>query len=252
LGIEKIYSSPLNWGSGTVKTEHGIIPVPAPATVELCKDIPSYGSEIQKELVTPTGAALITTLSSGFHSIPSMSIQSVGYGAGNADLPTQANVLRLIIGETTDTVKTDIVTIIETNIDDLNPQSYEYITEQLLHTGALDVYFTPIHMKKNRPGILLSVLANPKDTEKLINILFSETSTLGIRTYQTTRTILDREIISVQTQYGNIKIKIGKRQGNILTVTPEYEDCKKIANEKNIPLKVIQQSALQEYYKSHR
>ncbi len=251
LGIEKIYASRLNVGTGFVKSEHGVIPVPAPATVELCKGIPTYSTEIQKELVTPTGAALITTLATHFGTMPTLRLTSAGYGAGNADLDGQANVLRILIGESVETQETDTVTVIETNIDDLNPQVYDYLMERLLASGALDVYHTPIQMKKNRPAVVLTVLAKPSDLDKLTEIIFSETSTFGIRNYQTQRQILKRELIPVKTQYGEIRIKTGSLNGKILSATPEYEDCKKLATQHNVPLKIIQQSALLAFHKIH-
>lgn len=249
LGVEKIHASRLNLGTGFVKSEHGVIPVPAPATVELCKGVPTYSTEIQKELVTPTGAALITTLATGFGAMPTLRLTSTGYGAGNAQLEGQANVLRIMIGESVETQETDTLTVIETNIDDMNPQVFDYLTERLLESGALDVYHTPVHMKKNRPAIVLTVLAKPSDSAKLTEIIFSETTTFGIRTYQTQRQILKREIIPVKTQYGEIRVKTGFLNGKILSATPEYEDCKKLAAQHKIPLKTVQQAALLELNK---
>jgi len=247
LGIEKLYCSPLNTGSGTVQTEHGLLPVPAPATVELCKNTPLYSNGVEKELVTPTGAALVTTLAESFGPLPPMTITTVGYGAGGADLPTQANVLRLIIGEEAAGKKTDTVTLLETNLDDVNPQTYDLVMERLFDAGALDVFLTPIQMKKNRPGILLSVLCNPGDTKTLESIMFRETGTFGIRSTTLTRTILNREFKTVTTSYGDIRIKIGSRGNEVIVTSPEYEDCKLAALENGVSLDQVRQAALQAY-----
>ena len=251
LGIEKIYASRLNLGTGFVKSEHGVIPVPAPATVELCKGIPVYSTNIQKELTTPTGAALISTLASGFGDLPALRLLSSGYGAGDTEIEGQANVLRILIGELVESNKTETVTVIETNIDDLNPQIYDYLMERLFDSGALDVYYSPVQMKKNRPAVVLTVLAKPSDNAKLCEIIFSETSTFGIRTYQTQRQILTREFIPVKTPYGEVRIKVGSLNGKIQSATPEYEDCKKLAKKKKVPLKIIQQSAFLQFQKQH-
>jgi len=247
LGIEKIYGSALNFGSGTVKTEHGVIPVPAPATVALCQGVPGYGSDIKKELVTPTGAALITTLASGFGSMPAMSVSAIGYGAADADLETQANVLRLTIGEAADSSDKDIIMVMEANLDDMNPQAYECLMEDLLAKGALDVTLTPIQMKKNRPGITLSVLAHKEDMPSLETLIFTQTTTFGIRSWEAQRTILEREFKTVSLPYGEVRIKIGKLNGKVVSATPEYDDCRKIAKEKGIPLKNVQLDAMKQW-----
>ena len=248
LGIEKIYASRLNVGTGFVKSEHGVIPVPAPATVELCQGVPIYSNGIQKELVTPTGAALLTTLAEGFGNLPEMKISSVGYGAGGLDLESQANLLRLIIGESQDGANQDTIIVLESNIDDLNPQNYDYLMEKLFTSGALDVYLTPIQMKKNRPGVILSVLAKPADQGNIEQLILQETTTFGIRTHTAVRKILSREFVTVTTPHGEIKVKIGSLDGKTYSVTPEYEECKKIARQTGIPLKTIQQEVLQQYY----
>ncbi len=247
LNIEKIYSSALNFGSGTVKTEHGVIPVPAPATVELCQGVPGYGSDIPKELVTPTGAALITTLASEFGSMPPMDVSSIGYGAANADLDIQANVLRVMVGEGSESAQKDCIVVLEANLDDLNPQAYECLIEDLLAQGALDVTLAPVQMKKNRPGITLTVLASREVVPGLETLIFNQTTTFGIRSWEAQRTILDREFQMVSTPYGNIRIKIGRLNGKIVSATPEYEDCRKLAKEKGIPLKRIQLEAMKSF-----
>lgn len=253
LGVEKIYSSPINLGGGFVKAEHGILPVPAPATVEILKGVPSYstGPEFNSgssELTTPTGAAILKGLSSGFGGIPPMDIEKIGVGAGSKDFKDRPNVLRLFVGnliggwgdyrETTgkDEIPEQMVTIIETNIDDMNPQVYEYVMEKLFKAGALDVYLAHILMKKGRPGVKLSVLCSKDRREDLMKIVLKETSTIGLRFYETKRRVLQREVKAIDTEFGKVKVKISMLGDEILKVTPEYEDCKRIAKRLKIPL----------------
>jgi uncharacterized protein (TIGR00299 family) protein len=250
LGVEKIYASRLNVGTGFVKSEHGVIPVPAPATVELCQGVPVYSNGIQKELVTPTGAALLTTLAEGFGNLPEMKISSVGYGAGGLELESQANLLRLMIGDSQCGTNQDTILVLESNLDDMNPQNYDYLMEKLFASGALDVYLTPIQMKKNRPGVMLSVLAKPADQEKIEQLILEETTTFGIRAHTAVRRILSREFVVITTSHGDVKVKIGFLDGKIYSVTPEYEECKKIACQSGIPLKEIQREVLQKYYQT--
>jgi pyridinium-3,5-bisthiocarboxylic acid mononucleotide nickel chelatase len=233
LGIGKIYSSPLNLGSGFTKTEHGNIPVPSYAALELIKKIDIYTTNSGKELVTPTGAAILSTLSGG--TMPKFTFTCAGYGAGSYDLETP-NVLRLMIGEKS----ADQVLVIESNIDDLNPQVYDFLAERLFKVGVLDVYLTNILMKKNRPAIKITVLCMEGLKEKILDIIFQETSTFGVRTYVSDREILDREMINITTQFGKIRVKVGKRKNTIVTASPEYEDCKSLAINKGIPLKKVQ------------
>ncbi|MFQ5824120.1 MAG: nickel pincer cofactor biosynthesis protein LarC [bacterium] len=237
LGIEKIYCSKLNVGSGFVEFSHGKFPVPAPATAEILIGIPIYSTDSDAELVTPTGAAIITTVAKEFGDMPAMKTESIGYGAGTRDLK-QPNVLRIFIGYSKAS-EGEIIYTIETNIDDMNPQIYGYVMEKLLQNGALDVYLTNILMKKNRPAIKLTVLSNTEDKEKLIKIILEETTSLGVRIRQENRTILEREIKAVETPFGKVKVKIAKLNGEIVNTMPEYEDCKRIAKEKNIPLKQV-------------
>ncbi len=252
LGIDTVYSSPLNVGSGTVKTEHGLLPVPAPATVQLLKKIPVYSTDILFELTTPTGAALISSLAKRFSGIPEMKILKTGTGAGNKDFKAQPNVLTMIVGEKAKigsqesgvrsqenkerTQTKDSIMIIETNIDDMNPQVYEYVMEKLFKEGALDVFLTQIIMKKSRPGTKLSVLCNEDKMESLIDIIMNETTSIGVRFYKAERKVLRRESKPVKTKYGRVDIKISyfgdKRQKRSL----EYEDCKRIAKKYNLPL----------------
>lgn len=246
LEIKKIYSSDLHLGSGFVKCAHGMIPVPAPATTELLKGIPVYSTGVKGELVTPTGAAIITSLAISFDEMPNMTIRQIGYGAGKSDF-RHPNLLRIFIGDLVDDYDTDTTNIIETNIDDMNPEYYDHIIGKLLDHGALDVYLTNIHMKNNRPAIKLSVISTKEDTDKLTNLIFTETTTFGVRIHETKRKKLFLEKKQVKTKYGAINIKIGSIGTGIKTISPEYKDCKKIADEKKIPLKDIYDLAKKSY-----
>ena len=240
LNIEKIQSSKLNTGSGFVEFSHGKWPVPAPATAEILKGVPVYSTDCKAELVTPTGAAIICTIADAFGDLPEMTTESIGYGAGTQDLE-HPNVLRVFIGErkTQAAIEQDTVSILETNIDDMNPQFYDNILEELLQNGALDVCLTNVSMKKNRPGIQFTVLARPEDEDKIAQIIFRNTTSIGVRIRQEKRKKLKRTIQEVDTKFGKVKFKISNLNGEVLNRTPEYEDCKRISNEQNIPLKVI-------------
>ena len=237
LGIEKIYCSKLNVGTGFAEFSHGKFPIPAPATAEILKNVPVYHNNMEAELVTPTGAAIITTLAEKFGEMPSMKVEKIGYGAGAKDLG-QPNVLRIFLGEL-DKIYNETVNIIETNIDNMNPEIYPYVIEKLMENGAMDAYLTSIIMKKGRPAIKLTFLADTKDTDKLCRIIFDETTTLGVRIYQAEKRKLDREIKSIKTKYGNVKVKISKLNNEIKNIMPEYEDCVKIARKYKIPLKKV-------------
>ena len=243
LGITKIIGSPVNTGSGSVHTSHGRLPVPAPATAELLRGIPLYHSSVAFELTTPTGAAIISTISSFFGPLPQMKLDRVAYGAGNKDLPGQPNVLRLMIGELLAEYEEDASMIIETNIDDMNPQIYEYLIERLMAQGSQDAYLVPIIMKKGRPAVLLSVLTDRSNMDAVLDVIFRESTSIGVRIHETGRRKLNREIHEVTTSYGTIRVKVSKRGDEILTVTPEYEDCKRIAQEKQVPLKAVMEEA---------
>ena len=236
LGIDSVYSSALNLGSGTVKTEHGRLPVPAPATVELLKGIPVYSSDVLFELTTPTGAALISSLAVEFGSVPHMNISTTGTGAGNKNFKGQPNILRLLTGRDVRGAQSNDVTIIETNIDDMNPQVYEYVLEKMFEAGALDVFLTQIIMKKGRPGIKLTILCSKDKKNSLINIVLKETTSIGVRFYRADRKILQRDIKSKNTEYGKVRVKTSQLGKDIKKASPEYEDCKKIAEKFNIPL----------------
>jgi len=250
MGIKKVYSSPLNVGQGTVKCAHGLMPIPAPATAELLKGAVTYSNEVKGELVTPTGAAIITCLTSHFGSQPLMKIHKTVYGAGTWDLPIP-NVLRLTLGEEVqnDNIpsENEKAMVIETNIDDMNPEFYEYLMEKLFEAGAVDVYFTPVHMKKNRLGALISVTSNLKDHSPIIEIILKESTTLGLRMYPVDRFKLAKEYQEVKTPWGTVRIKLGKFENKIYNIKPEYEDCKALALQHGIPLKEVWQKAYQAF-----
>ncbi len=235
LEIDTIRCSPLNVGSGTVNTEHGVLPVPAPATARLLVDVPVYSRGPAFELTTPTGAAAAATLSAGFGVMPPMKIRQTGYGAGGRDFPEQPNVLRVLIGEPTGADEALAVAVIEANIDDLNPQVLAYTTERLLESGALDVALSPLVMKKGRPGNLLRVVAKLEDREALAQIIFAETSTFGLRIYNAERRVHARSWQEVDTPYGKVRMKISS-EGDY---APEYEDCRKLSMATGVALKHI-------------
>ena len=253
LGIDEFACSAFDVGAGQVKTAHGVLPVPAPATAELLKGAPMFTSGIAKELVTPTGAAIATTLSTRFAEIPEMTLKAIGYGAGSADLKEKANVLRILIGETAFTEPGEYwdapVTVIETNIDDMSPQIYGYFAERALEAGALDVFSCPVQMKKNRPGLLVTMLSEPHNVSRLIDLVFRETTTIGVRTHDVRRKTLARESVTVETPFGEVRMKISRMHGSVLNATPEYEDCRRIAAKKNIPLKRVLEAAIYQFQK---
>jgi pyridinium-3,5-bisthiocarboxylic acid mononucleotide nickel chelatase len=256
LGVDEIVCSPLNVGGGTVQCAHGIFPVPAPATVELLKDAPLYSSGTQAELVTPTGAAIVRTLAKRFGSFPEMKVEKSAYGAGSRDLAGRPNVLRLVVGEaisaTAGRTTSETICVLEANLDDLNPQVFGYVMDQLLDQGALDVFGVPVQMKKNRPGTLLTVLCKPEDAEKMIQTLFSETTTLGVRRREESRQVLARRWENVSTEWGVVRIKIASMNGTVTNYAPEYEDCRRIAAEHHVPLKTVMQEATRAYAKDKK
>jgi uncharacterized protein (TIGR00299 family) protein len=256
LGVDEIVCSRLNVGGGTVKCAHGTFPVPAPATVELLKGVPVYSSGIEAELVTPTGAAIAKTLATRFSAFPEMKIEKSAYGAGSRDFPGHPNVLRLVIGEALPVLagktKSETVSVLEANLDDLNPQVFGYVMDRLLEEGALDVFGMPVQMKKNRPGTLLTVLCKPEDAEKLAQLIFSETTTLGVRRREESRQTLARRWESVRTEWGEVRIKIASMNGTVTNYAPEYEDCRRIAAEHHVPLKTVMQEASRAYSKDKK
>lgn len=251
LGVDEIVCSPLNVGGGTVNCAHGTFPIPAPATLELLKGAPSYSSGLQAEIVTPTGAAIAATLSHRFGHFPEMKIAKSGYGAGSRDFHGHPNVLRIVVGEAlpvlTAKTKRETISVLEANLDDLNPQVFGYVLDKLLEEGALDVFGMPVQMKKNRPGTLLTVLCKPEDADKLTDLLFSETTTLGVRRREESRQVLARRWENVRTQWGEVRVKIASMNGTVMNYAPEYEDCRRIAAEYHVPLKTVIQEATRAY-----
>jgi uncharacterized protein (TIGR00299 family) protein len=256
LGVERVACSPLPTGRGFVRAAHGLLPVPAPATLDLLRGLPIVPSGIEGELVTPTGAALMACLAEEFGPTPSMRVSAIGYGAGKKEFETP-NLLRVCIGDgvgdtsrstphyqpSTPAAEASTVALIEANLDDMNPQLYGYVMDRLFAAGALDVTLAPIQMKKNRPGITLGILCEPDAVPAMAEILFSETSTLGLRTSQWERICLEREWIEAPTEYGTIRVKIGRSQGRVYVVTPEFDDCRREASARGVPLKEVQAAA---------
>ena len=251
LGVDEIVCSPLNVGGGTVKCAHGTFPVPAPATVELLQGAPVFSSGPQVELVTPTGAAIVKTLATRFRAFPAMKIEKSGYGAGTRDFPGHANVVRLTVGEAASYIAAntnlETISVLEANLDDMNPQVFGYVLDRLLAEGALDVFSMPVQMKKNRPGTLLTILCKPEDAAKLTQIVFTETTTLGVRQRQEQRSTLSRRWEPVATRWGEVRMKIASMNGTVTNYAPEYEDCRRIAAEHHVPLKTVMQEATQAY-----
>jgi len=239
LGVEALYVSAINVGSGTSRSEHGVIPAPGPATAALLKGVPVYAAGPRFELTTPTGAALMATLSAGAGSMPAMTVTSIGYGAGEADLPGWPNALRVFVGDSLALAESDRVAMLETNLDDMNPQGYDLLIERLLARGALDVTLTPVIMKRGRPGIVLSVLADPAKVEPVLKVLFAETTTLGVRVQEVARRLLARELTEVATRFGPVRVKVAKAAGRSLKARPEYQDCKRIAEQTGLPLRNV-------------
>jgi uncharacterized protein (TIGR00299 family) protein len=279
LGIEAIYASPLHLGSGFVHSQHGLLPVPAPATASLLTGVPVYSSEVRGELVTPTGAAIITSLARGFGPLPPMTFQAVGYGAGQRERPFP-NVLRVFLGEalgeaagvtpgkdrTSNLGAGNVAAggpvrdpfpeqhhtppgpggyhegpalVLEATIDDMEPELFEALTEKLLQAGALDVLLIPVQMKKSRPGLILHVLAHPTSLDDLLRIIFTESTSIGVRTYEVTKRMLQREMVVVQTPHGPVRVKLARLGGRIVNLKPEYEDCRELARKLDLPLKNV-------------
>jgi len=247
IGARRIVASPLNVGSGTIRSSHGLFPVPAPATAKLLEGVPIYSGTQRAEMVTPTGALLITAYATEFGGIPPMRIAKIGYGAGARSFEDTPNVLRVLIGEDDANAPSHTVVVIEAEIDDMNPQIFGVVMDRLLAEGALDVFYTPVQMKKNRPGTLLSVIAPSASREKLTSIVFRETTTIGVRYREMTRECLDRETRTVSTPFGEVRFKIARRDGEILNASPEFEDCVNLANRHGRPIKEIQAAAIKAF-----
>src|SRR5580765_7152062 len=251
LGVDEWVCSPLNVGGGTVVCAHGTFPIPAPATLELLKKAPVYSGEIQKELVTPTGAAIVSVLASRFSSFPAMKTEKVAYGAGSRNFKNFPNVVRLTVGETAAQSESPFpveeISVLEANVDDMTPQVFGYVMEQALSSGALDAFGTPVQMKKSRPGMLLTVLCRTEDSQRLTKLILTETTTLGVRMRRENRAALVRRHVSVATKWGDVRMKPANLNGSISNYAPEYEDCRRIATEKKIPLKTVMQEAIKIY-----
>lgn len=252
LGVDEWVCSPLNVGGGTVECAHGTFPVPAPATVELLSGALIYSSGVDAELVTPTGAAIVRVLASRFAAMPAMKVEKSGYGAGTRELKGHPNVLRLTVGSAVEAgtgpaIATETVTLLEANLDDLNPQLFGYVMDRALAEGALDVFAAPIQMKKNRPGVLLSVLCRPEDSSRLAQLIFAETTTLGVRMREERRAALARRTVEVETPWGRVRMKVANLNGALANYAPEYEDCRRLAEEHEVPLKQVMQEAMSAY-----
>jgi pyridinium-3,5-bisthiocarboxylic acid mononucleotide nickel chelatase len=268
LGVDEWVCSPLNVGGGSVQCAHGTLLVPAPATVKLLAGAPVYSSGPQVELATPTGAAIVKTLAARFGAFPAMKIARTGYGAGTRDFPEHPNLLRLTVGEASDIAGTSLapgpsgrrepnsqtqterIAVLEANLDDLSPQIVAYAMERLLAEGALDVFSVPLQMKKSRMGALLTVLAKPQDSDRLTKVIFAETTTLGVRRRDEQRQVLERRWETVETSWGPVRMKVANLNGTVSNYAPEFEDCRRIASERNVPLKEVMQEALTLYQKT--
>ncbi len=249
LGIHQVTASRIPMGSGFVDCRHGKLPVPAPATIEILKDATVYGTEVACELVTPTGAAIIASLAKSFGPLPPMHVKKIGYGAGQRELRDRPNLLRIIAGTPADAIdelQSDQIIILETAIDDMNPELFGFIMERLYADGALDVYWIPVHMKKNRPGTLVQVLCTEDDKDRLIRCLLSETTSLGVRYYKAERKLLAREQLTVRTSFGEIRVKRIKDLDGSGRLVPEYEVCREIALKRNLPLRVVYETIAKE------
>jgi pyridinium-3,5-bisthiocarboxylic acid mononucleotide nickel chelatase len=248
--------SPLNVGGGSVACAHGTFPIPAPATLELLKNAPVYSGEVQKELVTPTGAAIVNVLASRFSNFPVMKPQRTGYGAGSRDFKGVPNVLRLTVGEAAQQdvlpANREEITILEANVDDMTPQVFGYVMERALELGALDAFGTAVQMKKNRPGMQLTVLCRPEDSQRLAKMIFSETTTLGVRMRQESRAVLARRHVNIRTQWGDVRMKLANLNGRVSNYAPEYEDCRRIAEAQHVPLKTVMQEAIKIYLEEEK
>ena len=247
LNAEMIVASPLNVGSGTVSCAHGIFPVPAPATAKLLENAPIYSSGVQGELVTPTGALLVTEFASSYGPLPDMCVKQIGYGAGERNQKGSPNVLRLMIGDSTTDTSMQKVLVMECEIDDMNPELFGVLMDRLYEGGALDVFYVPVQMKKNRPGTLVTVIACPSRREVLSDIIFRESTSIGLRFSEMTRECLDRSTTTVETQVGPVRVKIAQRGGRVINVAPEFEDCVRLATNCDIPVKEVQALAHKAY-----
>ncbi|HEY2995988.1 MAG TPA: nickel pincer cofactor biosynthesis protein LarC [Methylomirabilota bacterium] len=239
LGAEAVHVSALPIGGGFVETAHGRMPIPGPGTAELLRDFPVVDTGVQAELVTPTGAAILTTLATSAGRMPAMTVERVGYGAGGRDLPGVPNVLRVFVGETAGDAATETIAQVETTIDDMSPQLYEPLMERLFEVGALDVFLTPVVMKRSRPGTVLTALCPPERVGDLSRVLFEESSTIGVRWTEVARARLEREMVTIPTAYGTLPFKISRLGGRVVTVTPEFAEVVRLAREKSLPVREV-------------
>ncbi len=247
FGADEVMSSPLNLGSGTVQCEHGTFPVPAPATARLVTGVPVYSSGLAAELVTPTGALLVTGYAASFGSLPPMRIDRIGYGAGDRDFKEMPNVLRVLVGERSGDRAGDRVVVLEFEVDDMNPQLFGPLMDRLYAAGALEVFYAAVQMKKNRPGTLVTVVAPPARRDELSGLVFRETTTIGLRYQDVQRECLAREVVEVETPVGRVRFKIARREGRVLNASPEFDDCVKLAAERGLPVKEVQAIASKAY-----
>lgn len=252
FAADRIVSSPLNLGGGMVRSAHGLFPVPAPATVRLLQGAPVYSSGVQSEMVTPTGALLVSSYAASYGAVPPMTIERVGYGAGDRDLPDTPNVLRILVGNAGEEPGIERIVVIECEIDDMNPQLFGPLMDRLYAAGALEVYLAPVQMKKNRPGTLLTILGKPDERQALSAIVFRETTTIGVRFQEMLRQRLDRETVVVSTPLGPIRFKVARLEGSVANAAPEFEDCLRLSTERGLPVKEVQAIAMKAYLEQAR
>ena len=248
FGADEVVSSPLNVGRGTVECAHGTLPVPAPATARLVQGAPVYSAGPDGELLTPTGALLVTGFAARFGPLPAMRVERIGYGAGTRTTPGWPNVLRLFVGETAEARPRDTIVVVECDIDDMSPQLFGPLMERLLASGAVDVYYTPVQMKKGRPGILVTALAPPDRRESVVAALFRETTTIGVRYHEAGRECLGREFVTVPTRHGDVRIKLARLEGRTVNAMPEFDDCARLASQRGVPVREVQAEALRAYH----
>jgi uncharacterized protein (TIGR00299 family) protein len=245
LGLTRVHVSPLNLGSGFITGAHGKMPVPAPGTAALLAGVPAYGSEVKAELTTPTGAAILTTLAAGYGPMPSMTVERVGYGAGQREFAEQPNLLRLIVGEAADSLDHDQIAILEATIDDMNPQFFEPLLDRLFEAGALDAFLSPVIMKKSRPATLLTVLAEPGLADRCASVILAHSTTFGVRTHTAARWKLRRDFIAVTTPHGTVQVKRGWQGDRLTILAPEFEDCRRLAQAAGVPVQLVYDEALE-------
>ena len=250
LGVERVVASPVNVGSGTVRCAHGVFPVPAPATARLLRGVPVYADGVATELTTPTGALLISEYATSFGPLPAMRIDAIGYGAGDKDFPSRPNVLRVMLGEAETEPTLERIVALECEIDDMNPQLFGPLMDRLYVAGALDVFYASVQMKKNRPGTLVTVIAPPSRRAELSGVLFTDTTTIGVRYQEMEREPLERETRTVDTPAGAVRIKVARRAGRIVNAAPEFEDCARLASERGLPIKDVQALAIKAWLDS--